>query len=50
MMIPPVLSGYIAADLGPNTPIWVAGIVILIGAAVFWLFYHPKKIEVEDIE
>lgn len=50
MSIPPILSGFIAADLGANTPIYIAGIVVLIGAAVFWLFYHPKHIEVEDVE
>lgn len=51
MSIPPILSGYIAADLGPNTSIHVAGIVILLAAAVFWIFYHPATPdEVEEVE
>jgi DHA1 family tetracycline resistance protein-like MFS transporter len=50
MSIPPILSGYIAADLGPNTSIHIAGFVILLSAVVFWLFYRPKQAEIEDIE
>lgn len=50
MSIPPILSGFIAADLGANTPIYIAGIVLLIGAGFFWFFYRPKKIELEDVE
>lgn len=50
MSVPPILSGYIAADLSPNVSIWLGGAIILIGAALFWLSYHPQKVEVDDIE
>ncbi len=50
MSIPPILSGYIAASLGANTSIWVAGVIIFISGAVFWLFYKPKEAIVEDVE
>ncbi len=43
MMIPPVLSGYIAAALKPETPIIVSSAVILISAVVFWFFFHPGR-------
>ncbi len=42
-MIPPVLSGYIAAGLKPETPIYVSAAVILMSALVFWFFFHPKR-------
>lgn len=50
MSIPPILSGYIAADLTPEVSIWLGGAIILIGAAAFWLFYHPKVQVIEDVE
>ncbi len=40
MSIPPILSGYIAADISPTAPILIAGIVLFVSAAAFWLF-HP---------
>lgn len=43
MSIPPILSGYIAATLNPNAPIIIAGVVVFISAAVFWLFYKQPK-------
>lgn len=43
MMIPPVLSGYIAAAIQPETPIIVSTIVIFISAVFFWVFFHPGK-------
>lgn len=43
MMIPPVLSGYIAAAVKPETPIIVSTVVILIAAIFFWFFFHPKR-------
>lgn len=48
MMIPPVLSGYIAAGLKPETPIYVSSVVILISAVVFWFFFHPGKTKLKD--
>lgn len=50
MSVPPILSGYIAADLSPNVSIWLGGAIILIGAALFWLLYHPQKAVVDDVE
>lgn len=43
MMIPPILSGYIAAGLRPETPIFVSSAIILLSAIVFWAFFKPKK-------
>jgi MFS transporter, DHA1 family, tetracycline resistance protein len=42
-MIPPVLSGYIAAAVKPETPIFVASAVVLSSAILFWLFYRPSR-------
>lgn len=50
MSIPPILSGYIAADLTPEVSIWLGGAVILAGAFFFWLLYHPKQVVIEDVE
>lgn len=50
MSIPPILSGYIAADLGPNTSIHIAGFVIILSAIVFWLFYRPQTAQLDDVE
>ncbi len=41
--IPPVLSGFIAAALTPETPILVSGAVMLLGGAVFLLFYRQTR-------
>lgn len=43
MMIPPVLSGYIAAAIQPETPIYVSSAVILLSGLVFWFFFHPGR-------
>lgn len=48
MMIPPVLSGYIAAGLKPETPIYISSAVILFSAIVFWFFFHPGKAKLKD--
>ena len=48
MMIPPILSGYIAAGLKPETPIYVSAAVILISGLVFWFFYHPGRAKLKD--
>ena len=39
--IPPILSGYIAADLFAEAPIFVASIVIFLAGLTFLLFYKP---------
>lgn len=41
--IPPILSGYIAASLTPETPIFVSSVVVLLAAVIFWLFFKPVK-------
>ncbi len=41
--IPPVLSGYIAASLTPESPIYISGAVILIAGVFFWAFYRKPK-------
>lgn len=43
--IPPVLSGFIAANLTPETPILVASVVMLIAAGVFLLFYKKSMLQ-----
>jgi MFS transporter, DHA1 family, tetracycline resistance protein len=40
--LPPILSGYIAASLTPETPIIVASLTVLLSGLVFVLFYRPK--------
>lgn len=44
MSIPPILSGFIAASLSPNAPIFVAGIIVALTVAFFWIFYKPHQI------
>ncbi|KKU51981.1 MAG: hypothetical protein A3A28_05100 [Candidatus Sungbacteria bacterium RIFCSPLOWO2_01_FULL_47_32] len=39
--IPPILSGFIAARLTPETPIVVASLVIILSGMVFITFYRP---------
>jgi len=39
--IPPILSGFIAADLSPEAPIFVASGVMFLAAVIFLLFYKP---------
>ena len=41
--IPPILSGYIAAEITPQTPIIVASVVIIFAAFVFIFLYKPNK-------
>jgi len=41
MGIPPLLSGFIAAGLTPETPIVVSGAVTLLAGIVFVVFYKP---------
>jgi predicted MFS family arabinose efflux permease len=37
--IPPILSGYIAADLNPQAPLVISAVVIAIAALIFMVFY-----------
>jgi MFS transporter, DHA1 family, tetracycline resistance protein len=39
--IPPILSGYIASNLSPEAPIFVASIVLFIAWLVFFMLYKP---------
>lgn len=39
--VPPILSGFIAADLSPEAPIIVASSVMMLAAVIFLLFYKP---------
>ena len=41
--IPPILSGIIAANITPESPILVASLVILMAGFVFSVFYRPAK-------
>lgn len=50
MMIPPVLSGYIAAAIKPETPIYVSGAVILLSAVTFWFWFHPSRKKFNESE
>lgn len=45
MSIPPILSGFIAASLTPEAPIFVGGTIIIVAAIFFWIFYKPHKIQ-----
>ena len=40
--IPPILAGFIAASLSPESPIIIA-IVTFIAAGIVFMFYHPRK-------
>ncbi len=42
--IPPILSGYIAAKLTPETPILVSGVVIIIAGLFYNILYRPTKV------
>lgn len=44
--IPPVLSGYIAASIGPSIPLVVSGVFIILAGFVFVLFYKPKNVKI----
>lgn len=41
--IPPILSGYIAADLSPEAPIFVSAVVLFIAWLVFIALYKPTN-------
>lgn len=44
--IPPVLSGYIAASIGPSVPLIVSGLFIVLSGIVFILFYKPVNVKI----
>ncbi len=43
-LIPPVLSGFLAAVFAPETPIIVASTIIILSGLLFSIFYKPNKI------
>ncbi len=40
-LIPPVLSGFIAAALTPETPLIIASLILILSGLIFTLFYKP---------
>lgn len=42
-LIPPILSGFIAASFTPETPLIVASVVIIFAGVLFISLYHPTK-------
>lgn len=42
-LIPPILSGFIAAIVAPETPILVASVIIILSGLLFILTYKPQK-------
>lgn len=42
-LIPPVLSGFIAAAISPETPILVASLIIIFAGILFIISYKPQK-------
>lgn len=50
MVIPPILSGLIAAKFTPVTPIWIAGFVMILSGVVFLTLYRSKTIIHEHVE
>jgi len=40
--IPAILSGFIAATLTPETPLFISSITIIVGGVVFYKFYKAK--------
>lgn len=42
-LIPPILSGFIAASFSPETPLMVASVVIIFAGALFVLMYKAPK-------
>ena len=43
-LIPPILSGFIAASIAPEAPIIVASTIIIISGALFIVFFRPASI------
>lgn len=42
-LIPPVLSGFIAAIFAPETPLIIASAILILAGVVFTLFYKAPK-------
>jgi hypothetical protein len=40
--IPPIVSGYLAGVLTPETPLMLSGVVIIFGAFIFWTTFRPS--------
>ncbi|HEX7514103.1 MAG TPA: MFS transporter [archaeon] len=43
--IPPIVAGYLAAQIVATAPIYVASLFIVLSGEVFWLFYKRKNLE-----
>lgn len=41
--IPPIVSGYLAGVLTPETPLMLSGTVIIFGAFIFWTTFKPSS-------
>ncbi len=50
MLIPPILSGFIAAKFSANMPIWIAGFIMIFSGVFFWMMYKSKTIIHEHVE
>ena len=37
--IPPVIAGYLAAEIVAQAPIYVASLCIVLAGIIFWIFY-----------
>ena len=42
--IPPILSGFIAANIGARVPIFVSGFTVILAGIVFVIFYRRKNL------
>lgn len=41
--VPPILSGYIAARITPEAPLFIASLVIIFAGILFMVLYHPSR-------
>jgi DHA1 family tetracycline resistance protein-like MFS transporter len=42
-LIPPIISGFIAAAFAPETPLIIAAVIVITSGITFLLFYKPPK-------
>ncbi len=47
--IPPILSGYIAATISPEAPIFFAAVTICVGGLIFLFFYKSTKPSFQEL-
>lgn len=48
-LIPPVLSGFIAAAFAPDTPLIISAVIVIAAGLIFITFYKPPK-QIANIE